>query len=227
MENEFTEKNPKYFYSTDEFPHLKILEDNFKVILDELKELRKNSKNGFWLETFPGYLDEKSQNTWKVYTFKFFGIKHPLNASLCPKTADLVLNKLDLVSCDFSYIPPKTKILPHKGFSKMVLRAHLGLVIPKDCYIRVGNETRTWEEGKLIIFDDSFDHEAWNDSDSDRIVLMFDIPNPRWGYTSHEISKYKIDTLHDKFMLQLFSKEQWLDFFKKGEFTVFPAKQNA
>ena len=224
METEFTEKNPKYFYSTEEFPQLKILEDNYQVILDELNELRKSALNGYWLETFPGYLDEKSKNKWKVFTFKFFGIKHPLNASLCPKTADLVLNKLDIVSCDFSFLPAKTHVIPHKGFSKMVLRAHLALVIPDNCAIRVGNEVRKWEEGKLIIFDDSFDHEAWNDSDEDRFVLMFDIPNPKWGYNSHEISKYKIETMQDKFMLELFSKEQWMDFFGKGEFTIFPAK---
>jgi aspartyl/asparaginyl beta-hydroxylase (cupin superfamily) len=54
----------------------------------------------------------------------------------------------------------------------MVLRAHLGLVIPKDCNIRVGEETHTWEEGKMLIFDDSYDHEAWNDSDEDRFVLI-------------------------------------------------------
>ncbi len=224
MDLEFTDKNSKLFYSTDEFPHLKILEDNYEVILSELMQLRKQSLNGYWLDTFPGYLNEKSKNAWKVFTFKFFGIKHPLNCSLCPLTSEIVMNKLDLVSCDFSYLPAKTQINPHKGFTKMVLRAHLGLIIPDDCGIRVGNETRKWEVGKLIIFDDSFEHEAWNNSDSDRFVLMFDIPNPKWGYSTHEICKYKIETMKDEFMLKLFSNEQWNEFFKKGEFTVFPAK---
>jgi ornithine lipid ester-linked acyl 2-hydroxylase len=220
MELEFTDKNPKLFYSVEDFPHLKILEDNYSVILNELNDLRKNSLNGYWLDTFPGYLNEKSENKWKVFTFKFFGIKHPVNCKLCPKTADLVLNKLDLVSCDFSYLPAKTHINPHKGFTKMVLRAHLGLIIPDDCGLRVGNETRKWEAGKLMIFDDSFDHEAWNNSTEDRFVLMFDIPNPKWGYTTDEINKYKIETIRDEFMLKLFSKEQWQHFYEVGEFDI-------
>jgi len=221
--DEFTVKNPKWFYNVNETPELKILEENYSVILEELNQLRKNSENGYWLSTFPTYLHPDSQNKWKVFTFQFFGIKHPLNCSVCPKTYEILKQIPSLVSADFSYLPAKTKILAHKGFTKMVLRAHLGLVVPKDCYIRVGEETRTWEVGKMLVFDDSFDHEAWNDSDEDRFVLMLDIANPNWEYTAKEIGRYKIETLRDEFMLNLFPKEKWLYFLEKGEFDIFPA----
>jgi ornithine lipid ester-linked acyl 2-hydroxylase len=219
---EFTEKNPHYFYNPSSFPELKILEENFHVIRQELDALRIRSENGYWLDTFPGYLHKDSKNSWKVFTFQFFGIRHPYNCSLCPKTAELILNIPGLVSADFSYLPPNTHILPHKGFTRMVLRSHLGLIIPENCAIRVGNETRKWEEGKLIVFDDSFEHEAWNNSDKDRFVLMFDIANPLWGYSAHDISRHKIENMQDKFMLEMFPKEQWMDFFNKGEFYIFP-----
>jgi ornithine lipid ester-linked acyl 2-hydroxylase len=223
MKPEFTEQNPRLFYSAEEHPDLKILEDNFSVILSELQELRKNAQNGFWLSTFPNYLHPQSENIWKVYTFRFFGIRHPLNCSLCPRTAGLLNSIPGLVSADFSYLPAKTHINPHKGFTKMVLRAHLGLVIPENCALRVGDEIREWQEGKLLIFDDSFEHEAWNKSDQDRFVLMLDFANPKWNYSADEINKYKIETLSDKFMLGMFPKEKWLEFLSKGEFDIFPA----
>lgn len=225
MQDEFTEKNPKWFYDISETPELKVLEDNYAVILEELNQLRRNSENGYWLNTFPSYLHPNSKNIWKVFTFQFFGIKHPLNCSLCPKTYEVLKQIPSLVSADFSYLPANTKILPHKGFTKMVLRAHLGLVVPKNCFIRVGEETKTWQEGKMLIFDDSFEHEAWNDSEQDRFVLMLDIANPKWEYSAKEIGRYKIETLRDEFMLSMMPKERWLDFLEKGEFDIFPTKQ--
>jgi aspartyl/asparaginyl beta-hydroxylase (cupin superfamily) len=223
--DDFTQQNPKWFYNISEVPELKILEDNFETILNELQNLRQTSENGFWLDTFPEYLHPNSKNIWKVFTFKFFGIKHPLNCSLCPKTFEILSQIPELISADFSYLPAKTKIKPHKGFTKMVLRAHLGLIIPKDCGIKVGEETHTWTPGKMLIFDDSFEHEAWNDSDEDRFVLMLDIANPKWNYTAKEISKYKIETLRDEFMLSMFPKERWMEFLEKGELDIFPAKK--
>jgi aspartate beta-hydroxylase len=92
----------------------------------------------------------------------------------------------------------------------------LPLIVPdsKKCAIRVGDETHYWEEGKLIIFDDSFEHEAWNESDKPRVVLMSDIPNPNWGYSAEEISAYKINNLDDPFLLSIATKEKWIQSFK-------------
>ena len=220
----FTEKNPKYFYETIEFKELLILEENYATILEELQNLRKHSENGYWLNTFPDYLFPESKGTWKVFTFRFFGIKHPLNCSLCPKTAELLSKIPELISADFSFLPARTHIKPHVGFTQVVLRSHLGLIIPSDCAIRVGDQTKTWQSGKLMVFDDSFDHEAWNNSDEDRFVLMFDIRNPIWEYSVDQICRYHIENMKDDFMLTICPKEQWLDFYEKGEFYTMPAK---
>lgn len=218
---EFTEKNPKWFYTLEEVPELKVLEDNYSIILEELKQLRQNSENGYWLNTFPEYLMPGSKNKWQVYTFQFFGIRHPLNCKVCPMTYNILKQIPNLISADFSYLPAHTHIKPHKGFTKMVLRAHLGLIIPDGCQLRVGEETRSWQEGKMMIFDDSFEHEAWNSSDKDRFVLMLDIANPKWGYTAEEINRYKIENMSDAFMLSMFPREKWMHFLEKGEFDIF------
>lgn len=216
---EFTEKNPSYFYDQTSFGFLNPLVDNFSVIKTELLNLIKSDVGDQWLRTFPDYVKSDKQKAWKVFSFIFFNMQFPSHALLCPKTADLIYNIPQILSCDFSYMEPNTHILPHKGYSKMVLRCHLPLIVPDEelCAIRVGNEIRHWKEGELLIFDDSFDHEAWNKSNEKRVVLMFDIPNPKWGYTAHEISKYKIEHLDDPFLLSLASKEQWNDFFEKGK----------
>ena len=70
------------------------------------------------------------------------------------------------------------RIAPHTGMLNTRLICHLPLIVPPGCRFRVGNEVREWEEGKLLIFDDTIEHEAWNDSGEDRVVLIFDIWRP-------------------------------------------------
>jgi hypothetical protein len=78
----------------------------------------------------------------------------------------------------FSMLKPGARIEAHHGMINTRLICHLPLVVPPDCGFRVGNETRAWEPGKLLIFDDTIEHEAWNDSDRDRVILIFDIWRP-------------------------------------------------
>lgn len=78
----------------------------------------------------------------------------------------------------FSLLRPGARINPHTGVFNARLTCHLPLIVPPNCHFRVGNETRQWEVGKLMIFDDTIEHEAWNGSGEDRIVLIFDIWRP-------------------------------------------------
>jgi len=106
------------------------------------------------------------------------------NARRCPRTM-AALDKVPMThigartpSVLFSRLTPGAHIPPHRGMLNCRLIAHLPLVVPDRCWLRVGNETRRWEEGKLLIFDDSFEHEAKNESGETRIVLLFDIWRP-------------------------------------------------
>ena len=78
----------------------------------------------------------------------------------------------------FSLLKAGARIEGHTGMFNTRLVCHLPLIVPRDCTFRVGNEVREWREGKLFIFDDTIEHEAWNDSDEDRVVLIFDIWRP-------------------------------------------------
>ena len=210
--SEKTPQNPSFFYNKADFPSLLKLEENFETIRTELLNLLESEQESNWLQTFPDYVTGEKVKSWKVFTFLFFQMKSPKHAALCPKTAALINSIPEIISCDFSYLEPHTHILPHQGYTKMVLRCHLPMIVPEGdkCAIRVGDQTHYWKEGELVIFDDSFDHEAWNKSDSRRVVLMFDIPNPNWNYSAEEISLYKIEHLEDPFLLSFASKEQWL-----------------
>jgi aspartate beta-hydroxylase len=78
----------------------------------------------------------------------------------------------------FSKLEPGAHIPPHNGMLNCRLICHLPLIVPQGCWLRVGNETREWEEGKLLIFDDSIEHEAKNPSGEMRIILLFDVWRP-------------------------------------------------
>lgn len=78
----------------------------------------------------------------------------------------------------FSRLKPGTHIKPHHGMLNTRLICHLPLIVPEGCGLRVGATSRTWERGKLLIFDDSFEHEAWNNSGSDRTILLFEVWRP-------------------------------------------------
>ena len=72
-------------------------------------------------------------------------------------------------------LQPMTRILPHQGYRGEFLRCHLGLEVPPgDCALKVEEETRRWEVGKVLVFDDRVTHEAWNLTDGERVVLLFD-----------------------------------------------------
>jgi aspartyl/asparaginyl beta-hydroxylase (cupin superfamily) len=97
----------------------------------------------------------------------------------CPRTAALLLTHVPgLTTAGFSRLAPGTHIKPHVGWVETVYRLHMGLVVPPDCALRVGAETRRWREGECLIFDDTVEHEAWNRSCEPRVVLLLDFLRP-------------------------------------------------
>jgi aspartyl/asparaginyl beta-hydroxylase (cupin superfamily) len=81
----------------------------------------------------------------------------------------------------FSLLAPRTRIPPHNGVANTRLVCHLPLIVPEHCWFRVGAETHPWKRGKAWIFDDTIEHEAANDSDQLRVVLIFDLWHPGLG----------------------------------------------
>lgn len=115
---------------------------------------------------------------WKVYGLFDFphGKPIPANVARCPVTAGLVATHVPgRGAAGFSVLRPGTRIEPHRGYPGRFLRCHLGLQVPEgDCALRVQGETRRWREGEILVLDDRLEHEAWNRTGADRVVLLLD-----------------------------------------------------
>jgi hypothetical protein len=128
--------------------------------------------------------DGKSMGKWSMIPLIRNGIVVEEFASRCPTTmrlaAGLDLPKLGMISPSlyFSVLEPKSRIAPHSGMTNARLIAHWPLIVPDDCGFRVGGETREWKVGTPMVFDDMTNHEAWNDSDRMRVVLIADLWRP-------------------------------------------------
>jgi ornithine lipid ester-linked acyl 2-hydroxylase len=155
------------FYESVEFPFAALLETNWRTIFDELERI----KGEYFIPWSEKYL---YKDGWSIFGLYGYGLKIEQNCKLCPETTKLVEQIPNLLTAGFSALAPGTHIAPHTGYPDGVLRCHLGLIIPDNCAIRIGDETRTWQEGKCLIFNDTIEHEAWNRSDRDRIILLLD-----------------------------------------------------
>lgn len=157
------------------------LENNFQLIRAEVLALLE-SRNDFILE--PESLHDKGE--WKLFRFVENGTWHDENGRKAPQTFSFLKqihelsNCIPTKNCDafLSRMKPGTHVSPHCGPTNLRIRVHLGVVVPDGCAIRVGNETRFWEEGKVMVFDDSFEHEVWHRGMTDRIVLILDLWHP-------------------------------------------------
>jgi len=95
----------------------------------------------------------------------------------------------------FCLLRPGPHIAPHSGLINICLIVHLPLIAPDTCSFQVGNETRTWIEGKTCLFDDTIEHEAWNESDETRIILLFEIWRPELLVQAHELVKEMFEAI--------------------------------
>jgi aspartyl/asparaginyl beta-hydroxylase (cupin superfamily) len=179
------------FFPRSNFPWLDILEAATDDIAAEASAALAGDRAGFapYVDFPPGTpIDQwaplNHSMDWSVYSLWHDATPVPEHTARCPKTA-AVLAQLPL--CDipnyapgayFSVLKPRTRLPPHTGTTNTRSIVHLPLVIPERCAFRVGADTRAWEKGRAWVFDDTIEHEAWNDSDQTRIILIFDIWNP-------------------------------------------------
>ncbi|MCB1865503.1 MAG: aspartyl/asparaginyl beta-hydroxylase domain-containing protein [Chromatiales bacterium] len=151
-------------------PAVARLEAAFGTIRDEFRALHDREFVP-WPER---YLYGEGWTVFGLY-FEHRPIEH--GCGFCPQTAAVLAEIGPIRAAGFSRLAPNTHIQPHCGRPKQELRCHLGIVIPDgDLGLRVGPEVRNWREGECLLFDDTVEHEAWNRTSSDRIVLLVDIP---------------------------------------------------
>jgi aspartyl/asparaginyl beta-hydroxylase (cupin superfamily)/Tfp pilus assembly protein PilF len=188
------------FFDNAEFQWLGAIESATDEIRNELTAVLDSEVGG--LEPYVAYpqgvpLDQwrelNQSRRWSAYFLWKEGVAQPQHMARCPRTTAALK---DAPQCDieqhgpnafFSILEPHTRIPPHTGVTNARLTVHVPLVVPPGCGFRVGGDRREWTTGKAWVFDDTIEHEAWNDSDMPRAVLIFDIWNPYLGAAEREL----------------------------------------
>jgi aspartyl/asparaginyl beta-hydroxylase (cupin superfamily) len=188
------------FFERDAFPWVRALEAQTATITEELHVALAAEQDEFkpYVAYSPGtpvnqWHELNHSQRWSSYFFWRDGSAVVEHQQRCPRTTQ-ALREVELADIDglcpnamFSALAPHTHIPPHHGETNARLVVHLPLVVPENCLYRVGFEQRRWNVGEVLIFDDSIEHEARNDSDELRVVLIFDFWNPLLSAAEREM----------------------------------------
>lgn len=190
------------WWERDDVPWVKKVEAQLDAIAEELQDVLTDRA-----EITP-YIDRTEETpddlksiagtmAWSAFHFYRHGNPITEHIARCPRTMDAV-HQMPLMTqqshgaeCLFSIVQPHSKIPAHVGHSNVKLGVHFPLIVPADCGFKVGGETRTWTEGECLIFDDGFVHEVWNNSDTHRVVLIFDM----WHPDLSDVERHALDVL--------------------------------
>lgn len=178
----FSKVGDKPVHDPSIFEWTTLLEDHWtdiRVELDEILQYRDV------LPTFHDIAEDAStisqDEDWKTFFLYGYGVKAEENCARCPRTTELIEQVPGMTTAFFSILSPGKHIPPHRGPYKGVLRYHLGLKVPEpaeQCRIRVDDEIIHWEEGESMVFDDTYNHEVWNDTEGERAILFLDVKRP-------------------------------------------------
>jgi ornithine lipid ester-linked acyl 2-hydroxylase len=188
------------FFDRELFPWLPRLEAATPTIRAELVALLEAGMPGFapYVAYAPGtpvnqWSELNHSRLWSSLWLWRDGARQAEAMDRCPRTTE-VLGDMPLAdqpgfapTALFSALAPRTRIPPHTGSTNARLLVHLPLVLPGPARFRVGNDTRAWRMGEAWVFDDTIEHEAWNDADETRVILIFDIWNPLLSQAEREL----------------------------------------
>nr|WP_183167326.1 aspartyl/asparaginyl beta-hydroxylase domain-containing protein [Azomonas macrocytogenes] len=170
------------FLDPAQFSWTPLLQANYEVIRKELEQVLRNK------ERIPNFQDISKDQTnltqddrWKTFFLYGYGYKMDGNCAQCPETTKIAESIPGMFTAFFSILEPGKHIPIHRGPYNGLLRAHLPLIVPEpkeQCRIQVSNETHHWEAGQCMVFDDTYKHQVWNDTDGVRVVLFLDIRRP-------------------------------------------------
>jgi beta-hydroxylase len=164
------------------FPWVTEIEAEWRSIRAELDQVMRFRDQ---IPSFQSLLKEvsaiSSDDQWKTFFLAGMGMDCRENAKRCPETMRLLKKVPGMRTAFFSILSPRKHIPAHRGAYNGILRFHLGLIVPEPrekVRIRIANDICHWSEGRSLVFDDSFNHEVWNDTDSYRAVLFVDFARP-------------------------------------------------
>lgn len=164
-----------------DFPWTQPLREHWRAIRDEAVAVALSRHAAPSLSAIsPDHRAIAEVDKWRSFFLWGYGYRIDENADRCPVTTGLVERIPGLNSAFFSILAPGTHIPDHRGVTKGLLTCHLGLIVPRDGDVRMRVDTRflRWAEGETLVFDDTYRHEVWNDTDSIRVVLLVQVERP-------------------------------------------------
>jgi beta-hydroxylase len=169
-------------YDSRVFPWVAAIEREWPAIRAELDQVltRKDDLPGFH-EISSDVVTISQDRDWKTFMLAGYGLRSAANIASCPQTWRICQKIPGLLTVMFSILEPGKHLPPHRGPYNGVLRLHLGLIVPEPrdrLGIRVENELYRWTEGEAVVFDDAYEHEAWNKTAHTRVVLFVDFVKP-------------------------------------------------
>jgi len=178
--NLFSKLPNKPLLNVDDIDDLKILRDNWEVIRDEAMSLSQDGKIKAADKLNDAGFNSFFRQGWTRFYVKWYSDVLPSALEQCPKTVELLKQTPSVKAAMFASLPAGSKLKPHRDPFAGSLRYHLGLVTPNsdDCYILVDGQRHSWRDGKDVLFDETFIHEAHNKTDQNRIILFCDITRP-------------------------------------------------
>jgi len=187
------------FVDTNTIPWVNEVENQYQIIYAELQQFLESKKTD---EQFISRYPSVTEGYWGRLDVKFWNMLHP-NAKYFQKTIDIMAASKSCTRITFNLLKPHSRIKPHNGENDAYYRGHLALKIPgklPNVGFQVGNESRSWEEGKILLFLDAQNHQAFNDSDETRIIMVFDVWLDKYkdiqdDATLHNISAYSVSMI--------------------------------
>ena len=182
---------------------MELLEASWPVIKAELQDLLDKNE-----QRLVPYFNEEmvsGPKKWKALSFMFWTVRFKQNIDHCPETMALLRKVPHLVSASISLLEPNTQIKPHRGDTNAIIRCHLGLRVPSplpQCGFQVGDEQRSWEEGKLLLFNDAMRHLAWNNTNERRLILLLDVIRPEFADRKDQICRTVLAALGYQYLSQ-------------------------
>lgn len=167
-------------YDSQAFPWLAELENSWTSIRAELAQLMMR-RDALAAKDSAQSSTIGEDRAWTTFILAHYFQRHERNIAQCPETWRILQKVPRLVGAMFSVLEPGRRLPPHRGPYNGILRLHLGLIIPEPreaVAIRIDGRVHHWEEGRALIFDDTFEHEVRNESDYTRVVLFVDFEKP-------------------------------------------------
>ena len=190
----FNYKGEEPDFVEDEFDWAIDFQKNWILIRDELNSyLNLNEPEAYFNSSMVN-----TKNTWKTISLKWWDIEFRKRQAYFPITSSILKKYPELLSLSFNQLEPQGRILPHCGDTNAIYRCHLGLEVPDQLPatgFRVREETRSWEEGKWLVFMDAYNHEAFNQSDRKRVIMVVDVLRPEFKQNRKKVISVVLTSL--------------------------------